>query len=110
MKARSDEKAKNRKTQPRVSAKKSSGERQNADGGQDRVQANQQDNGARGRDDSSIRGRESGQVRGEDAGASDQEQGISNRASQQEEQRQQKVAPGRANTKSSRGTNQRRAS
>jgi hypothetical protein len=46
-------------------------------------------------------------VRGEDAAASDQEQGISNRGSRQEEQRQQKVAPGRANTKSSRSTNQR---
>jgi hypothetical protein len=109
MKARSDEKAKTRNPQSRVSAKGSSGEQQSA-GGQDRARANQQENGPRGRDDSSIRGRESGQVRGEDAGTSDQEQGISNRGSGQEEQRQQKVAPDRANTKSSRSTNRRRAS
>lgn len=51
--------------------------------------------GPRGRENSSVRGRESGQVRGEDAGGSEQ---------------QQKVGPGRAKTKSSRNTNQRRAS
>ena len=84
-------------------------ESQNAGGGQSRLRANQQSNGPRGRDGSSVRGRESGQVRGEDAG-SDQEQGISNRSSRQEVQRQQKVAPGRAKAKSSRNTNQRRAS
>lgn len=110
MKARSDEKTKNRNTQPKVFASGSSGKQQNAGSGQDRARANQQDNGPRGRDDSSIRGRESGQVRVEDAAASDQEQGISNRGSRQEVQRQQKVAPGRANTKSPRSTNQRRAS
>ena len=92
MKARNtDEKPKNN-AQARVSAKKSSG------------------NGPRGRDGSSVRGRESGQVRGEDAGGPDNEQGISNRSSRQEGQRQQKVAPGRAKTKSPRNTNQRRAS
>jgi hypothetical protein len=85
-------------------------EGQNAGSGQPRVRANQQDNSPRGRDGSSIRGRESGQVRGEDAAGSDQEQGITNRSSRQEVQRQQKVAPGRAKTKSSRNTNQRRAS
>jgi hypothetical protein len=109
MKARSGETTKTRNSQSRVSAKGSSGEQQSAGGGQNRMQANQQGDGPRGREDSSIRGRESGQVRGEDAGTSDQEQGISNRGSGQEEQRQQKVAPGRAKTKS-RTTNQRRAS
>ena len=83
-------------------------ESQNAGGGQPRVRANQQDNSPRGRDGSSIRGRESGQLRGEDAAGSDNEQGITNRSSRQEVQRQQKVAPDRAKTKSSR-TNQRRA-
>jgi hypothetical protein len=109
MKARSDENTKPRNNQSRVSAKKSSGEQQSAGRGQHGVRANQQDNGPRGRESSSIRGRESGQVRGEDAGASDHEQGISNRGSRQEVQRQQKVAPGRAKTKSARSTNQRRA-
>ena len=109
MKARTDKKPKNKNTQSRVSAKKSSGEQQSARG-PNRVRANQQDNGPRGREDSSVRGRESGQVRGEDAGRSDKEQGISNRGSRQEVQRQQKVAPGRAKTKSPRNTNQRRAS
>jgi hypothetical protein len=84
-------------------------EGQNAGSGQPRVRANQQDNGPRGRDDSSIRGRESGQLRGEDAAATDNEQGIANSSSRQEVQRQQKVAPGRARTNSSRDTNQRRA-
>jgi hypothetical protein len=85
-------------------------EAQNAGGGQSRLRANQQGNSPRGRDGSSVRGRESGQVRGEDAAGSDQEQGITNRSSRQEVQRQQKVAPGRAKIKSSRSTNQRRAS
>src|SRR5438270_1299517 len=83
---------------------------QNAGGGQPRVRANQQTNGPRGRDGSSVRGRESGQVRGEDAGGWENEQGITNRSARQEVQRQQKVAPGRAKAKSSRSTNQRRAS
>lgn len=83
---------------------------QNAGGGQSRVRANQQTNDPRGRDGSSVRGRESGQVRGEDAGGSEKEQGISNRSSRQEVQRQQKVAPGRAKSKSLRHPNQRRAS
>lgn len=85
-------------------------ESQNAGGGQSRVRANQQDNGPRGRDGSSVRGRESGQVRGEDAGGSEKEQGISNRSSRQEVLRQQKVAPGRAKSKSLRHPDQRRAS
>ena len=93
MKARkTDEKTKNKNTQARVSAKKTSGY------------------GPRGREASSVRGRESGQVRGEDAGGSDNEQGISNRSSRQEVQRQQKVAPSRAKTKSSRNTSHQRAS
>src|SRR5438270_2980410 len=84
-------------------------ESQNAGGGQSRVRANQQNNSPRGRDGSSVRGRESGQVRGEGTGGSENEQGISNRSSRQEIQRQQKVAPGRAKAESSRNT-QRRAS
>jgi hypothetical protein len=56
-----------------------------------------------------VRGRESEQVRGKDAGGSDEKQGISNRSSRQEVQRQQKVAPGRTKTKSSQNPNQRRA-
>ena len=90
--SRTDEKIQNRNVRSRVSAKKSSG------------------GDPRGRDGSSVRGRESGQVRGEDVGGSDQEQGIGNRNSRQEVQQQQKVGPGRAKTKSSRNTNQRRAS
>ncbi|HEV7551416.1 MAG TPA: hypothetical protein VGP65_07035 [Candidatus Angelobacter sp.] len=85
-------------------------ELQNAGGGQPRVRANQQNSGPRGREDSSVRGRASGQVRGEDAGVDEKEQGISNRDSRQEVQRQQKVAPGRAKSKSLRNPNQRRAS
>jgi hypothetical protein len=84
-------------------------ESQNAGGGQSRVRANQQDNGPRGRDSSSVRGRDSGQVRGEDAGGSDKEQGISNRSSRQEVQRQQKVTPGRTKSESMRSPSQRRA-
>jgi hypothetical protein len=89
---KTDEKTKNKNTQARVSAKKSSG------------------NGPRGRENSSVRGRESGQVRGEDVGGSDNAQGISNRSSRQEVQRQQKIAPGRAKIKSSGNTSHRRAS
>jgi hypothetical protein len=76
-------------------------EAQNAGGGQSRVRANQQDHGLRGRENSSVRG--------EDAGGSDKEQGISNRSSHQEVQRQQKVAPGRTKSQSMRNSNQRRA-
>lgn len=90
--SKTGDKTKTTNAQPRVSPQKSSG------------------GGPRGRDGSCVGGRESGQVRGEDAGGSDQEQGISNRSSRQEVQRQQQVAPGRAKTKSSRSINQRRAS
>ena len=93
---------------------------QNAGGGQPRHRANQQNDldqnvfdpnpGPRGREDSSVRGRESGPVRGEDAGRSDKVQGISNRSSRQETQRQQKVAPKRAEGKPARGPGKRRAS
>ena len=92
---------------------------QNAGGGQPRQRANQQNAleqnvfepnpGPRGREDSSIRGRESGPVRGEDAGRSEKVQGISNRSSRQETQRQQKVAPKRAEGKPARASTKRRA-
>ena len=87
---------------------------QNAGGGQPRQRANQQNSteqnpGPRGREDTSIRGRESGPVRGEDAGRSEKVQGITNRSSRQETQRQQKVAPERAEGKSARGPGKRRA-
>ncbi|HEY1940126.1 MAG TPA: hypothetical protein VGJ33_19520 [Candidatus Angelobacter sp.] len=98
---------------------------QNAGGGQPRQRANQQNAldqnvfepnvleknpGPRGREDCSIRGRESGPVRGEDAGRSEKVQGITNRSSRQETQRQQKVAPKRAEGKPARGSGKRRAS
>jgi hypothetical protein len=96
---------------------------QNAGGGQPRQRANQQsaatqgddqenvsaeNPGPRGREDSSIRGRESGLVRGEDTG-SEKVQGITNRSSRQENLRQQKVAPKRAEGKPARGSGKRRA-
>src|SRR4051794_31540728 len=97
---------------------------QNAGGGQPRQRANQQNAarqganqqdveqtpGPRGREDSSIRGRESGPVRGEDAGKSEKVQGITNRSSRQENLRQQKVAPKRAESKPARASGRRRAS
>jgi hypothetical protein len=93
---------------------------QNAGGGQPRQRANQpsasaqnepdpdqenvgaQNPGPRGREDTSIRGRESGPVRGEDAGQSENVQGITNHSSRQEVERQQKVAPRRAEGKPAR--------
>ena len=85
---------------------------QNAGGGQARKRANQQKVTARGRQDSSARGRDAGSVRGENAGraARGSKQGISNRSSRQENQRQQKVAPMRAESKTGRSQNKRRAS
>jgi hypothetical protein len=98
---------------------------QNAGGGQPRQRANQQNAGRqdadqenvsaqnpgpRGREDTSIRGRESGPVRGEDAGRSEKVQGITNRSSRQENLRQQKVAPKRAESKPARASSRRRAS
>jgi CBS domain-containing protein len=84
---------------------------QNAGGGQARRRANQQNVTARGRQESSPRGRDAGAVRGENAGRSSRAnaQGITNRSSRQEKQRQQKVAPMRAEGKTAR-PNKRRAS
>lgn len=84
---------------------------QNAGGGQSRQRANKQNVTARGRQESSARGRDSGAVRGENATRSGRgnTQGITNRSSRQENQRQQKVAPMRAEGKNPRG-NKRRAS
>ena len=83
---------------------------QNAGGGQARQRANKQSSTARGRQDSSARGRDSGTVRGENASRSSRgnTQGITNRSSRQENQRQQKVAPMRAEGKNARS--KRRAS
>jgi CBS domain-containing protein len=92
---------------------------QNAGGGQARQRANRQNTTARGqasstrgRQDSSARGRDSGAVRGENAGRSSRgnTQGITNRSSRQENQRQQKVAPMRAESKTGRGQGKRKAS
>jgi CBS domain-containing protein len=84
---------------------------QNAGGGQARQRANKQNITARGRQDSSARGRDSGAVRGENASRSSRgtTQGISNRSSRQENQRQQKVAPMRAEGKNARNQGKRRA-
>jgi CBS domain-containing protein len=72
----------------------------------------QQQSSTRGRQDSSVRGRDSGKVRGEDAGRSrgGNAQGISNRSARQENQRQQKAAPVRAEGKNPRSSNKRKAS
>jgi hypothetical protein len=92
---------------------------QNAGGGQARQRANKQTVNARGqgsstrgRQGSSARGRDSGAVRGENASRSSRgnTQGITNRSSRQENQRQQKVAPMRAESKTGRGQGKRRAS
>ncbi len=85
---------------------------QNAGGGQARQRANKQNITARGRQDSSARGRDSGAVRGENASRNSRgnTQGISNRSSRQENQRQQKVAPMRAEGKNARSQGKRRAS
>ncbi|HET6935165.1 MAG TPA: hypothetical protein VFI72_10020, partial [Candidatus Angelobacter sp.] len=86
---------------------------QNAGGGNARQRANQQSS-ARGRQSQSPRGRESGQVRGEDAHpgkGSARTQGASNRSQREENQRQQKVTPMRAEASSSgRNRGKRRAS
>jgi len=93
---------------------KQAGRGQNAGGGQARKRAgaNRQNVTARGRQDSSARGRDAGSVRGENAGraARGNKQGISNRSSRQENQRQQKVAPMRAESKTGRSQSKRRAS
>jgi CBS domain-containing protein len=84
---------------------------QNAGGGQARTRANQQNVTARGRQESSARGRGAGSVRGENAGRATRgsKQGISNRSARQENQRQQKVAPMRAESKTGRTQTKRRA-
>src|SRR5438270_1931070 len=81
-------------------------------GRQESSSRGRQESSVRGRQESSARGRDSGQVRGEDAGRSrgGNTQGITNRSARQENQRQQKVAPMRAEAKSPRGPNKRRAS
>ena len=84
---------------------------QNAGGGQARRRANQQRTTARGRQESSARGRNAGSVRGEGTGRSSRgnTQGITNRSSRQEDQRQKKVAPMRAESKTGRSQSKRRA-
>lgn len=71
---------------------------QNAGGGQSRQRGNQQQQGARGRQAESIRGRQSGELR--DSSGSKRSQGISNRSQKEENQRQQKVTPMRAEARS----------
>jgi CBS domain-containing protein len=85
---------------------------QNAGGGQARQRANQQISSARGRQQPAARGKDSRPVRGEGGARvkSGNAQGISNRSSRQENQRQQKVAPLRAEGKNARSQNKRRAS
>jgi len=102
---------------------------QNAGGGQSRQRANQQNSKARssqgtlrgrqdsrgrqgassrGRQDTSARGRESGPVRGEESRSQrGNSQGITNRSARQENQRQQKVAPMRAEGKNARASKRR---
>lgn len=83
---------------------------QNAGGGQARQRANQQPQGARGRQSESIRGRQSGELR--ESSGSKRSQGISNRSQKEENQRQQKVTPMRAEARSTGrgGKNKRKAS
>jgi CBS domain-containing protein len=85
---------------------------QNAGGGQSRQRANRQNMTARVRQESSARGRDSGPVRGENVGRTSRgnTQGITNRSSRQENQRQQKVAPMRAEGRNARSQSKRRAS
>ena len=69
---------------------------QNAGGGQARQRANQQQS-LRGREGGSVRGRQSGELR--ESGT--RGQGISNRSQKEENQRQQKVTPMRAEARGS---------
>ena len=71
---------------------------QNAGGGQSRQRANQQQQGVRGRQSESIRERQSGELR--ESRGSKRTQGISNRSQKEENQRQQKVTPMRAEARS----------
>ena len=68
---------------------------QNAGGGNARQRANQQQPSIRGRQSESVRGRASGQERGTST-RKGETQGVSNRSPRQENQRQQKVTPMRA--------------
>lgn len=70
---------------------------QNAGGGQARQRANQQQQSARGREGASVRGRQGGELR--ESGTSTRAQGISNRSQREESQREQKVAPMRAESR-----------
>jgi CBS domain-containing protein len=70
---------------------------QNAGGGQARQRANQQQQSARGREGASVRGRQGGELR--ESGTSTRSQGISNRSQKEESQRQEKVAPMRAESR-----------
>ncbi|HKT52597.1 MAG TPA: CBS domain-containing protein [Candidatus Angelobacter sp.] len=84
---------------------------QNAGGGLARQRANrQQQQGVRGRQNESIRGRQSGELR--ESSGSKRSQGISNRSQKEENQRQQKVTPMRAESRSTGrgGKNKRKAS
>jgi CBS domain-containing protein len=91
---------------------KPAGRGQNAGGGQAPKRASQQNVTARGRRQPSARGRDAGSVRGENAGRATRgnKQGIGNRSARQENQRQQKVAPMRAESKAGRSQSKRRAS
>jgi CBS domain-containing protein len=83
---------------------------QNAGGGQARQRGNRQQQGVRGRQSESIRGRQSGELR--ESSGSKRSQGISNRSQKEENQRQQKVTPMRAESRSTGrgGKNKRKAS
>jgi len=85
---------------------------QNAGGGQARMRANQQNLTARERQEPSTRRRNASAVRGGKAGRSSRAstQGVPNRGSRQENQRQKKVASMRAAGKAGRGQSKRRAS
>lgn len=91
------------------SEKARSGQQSSSRGRQQSSARGRQDSSTRGRQGSSARGRDSVQVRSEDAGRSGggNAQGISNRSVRQENQRQQKVAPMRAEGKP-RGQNKRK--
>ncbi|HKW74904.1 MAG TPA: CBS domain-containing protein [Terriglobales bacterium] len=83
---------------------------QNAGGGNARQRGNQQQPSIRGRQSESMRGRATGQERGS-ASRKRETQGVSNRSARQENQRQQKVTPMRAEaSNSARNRGKRRAS
>lgn len=83
---------------------------QNAGGGNARQRGNQQQPSIRGRQSESMRGRASGQERGSGS-RKGETQGVSNRSARQENQRQQKVTPMRAESSNpARNRGKRRAS